>query len=189
MKYLVISTALSGRKSRRASQDFYQLFQAQRPEDEVKFIDLHDKNIQFSDGRNYLDYDGDTLELLTAIMESDGIVFCSPIFQASISAPLKNIFDLLPIHALEGKVVGLILIAGSPRHYLVGETQIKPILSYMYASILSKYVYIHEADFNADGQVSDSIQFRFKDLIDDLKNRVEANQYIQAQQMAFFKQA
>ncbi|WP_212679968.1 NADPH-dependent FMN reductase, partial [Salmonella enterica] len=63
----------------------------------------------FSDGRNYLDYHGDTGELTQATMQSDVLFIGTPIFQASIPASLKNVFDLLPQNGLRQKTVGMLI--------------------------------------------------------------------------------
>lgn len=168
MKVLVLAASMSGNKTVNATKQFYSILTKQYGEEyDIKYINLQEKKMAFSDGRNYLDYEGDTLEVLKEIMAHDVLIFSTPIYQASIPAALKNIFDLLPIRAFERKIVGLIITAGSPRHYLVGETEIKPILNYMYASIVPKYVFIIEDDFRTDGTVNDEIEFRFQDLIED----------------------
>jgi FMN reductase len=73
-----------------------------------------------------LDYEGDTAFVTKKIMEADAIVIGTPIFQASIPATLKNIFDLLPVNAFRDKVVSVLVTAGSSKHYLVPEQQLKP---------------------------------------------------------------
>lgn len=191
MKALIISTSLSGNKTRKASEQFYNHFKAfslDRDGIDINYINLAEKDMVFADGRHYLDYQGDTLDVLQTIMDSNLIIFVTPIYQASIASPLKNLFDLLPIQALNRKVVGLIITAGSARHYLVGETQIIPILHYMYANVLPKYVYITDYDFKADGSVSDDIEFRFQALMEDALLTTEGYQLIwdkQDQQYGF----
>ena len=52
-------------------------------------LDLAEYNVQFSDGRNYLEYEGDTGYVTKTIMEADAMIIGTPIFQASIPATLK----------------------------------------------------------------------------------------------------
>ena len=47
------------------------------------------------------------------------LIIGTPVFQASIPATLKNIFDLLPVNALQEKIVSMLVTAGSPKHYLI----------------------------------------------------------------------
>ena len=169
MKILVLSASMSGNKTSQLTSSFGRLLEEEHGQGrEVQFIDLKNKDMVFSDGRHYLDYSGDTLEVLTAIMQSDVIVIGTPIYQASIPASLKNIFDLLPMNAFERKVIALIVTAGSARHFLVAETHIKPIIHYMQGTLVPKYVYVIDTDFNSDGSGNDEIEFRLQTLLEDV---------------------
>jgi len=133
----------------------------------VTLLDLADFQIQFSDGRNYLDYEGDTKYVAQTVMDADALILGTPIFQASIPATLKNIFDLLPEKAFQDKVVSMVVTAGSAKHFLIPEQQLKPILSYMKAQIVQTYVYIEEKDFFRKAIVNDDILFRLERLVED----------------------
>lgn len=137
------------------------------PESEVTLIDLADYDVQFSDGRDYREYEGDTKYVAETIMEADAIIIGTPIFQASIPATLKNIFDLLPEKAFRDKVVSMIVTAGSPKHFLIVEQQLKPILSYMKAQVVQTYVFIEEKDFYRKEIVNDDTIFRIQRLVED----------------------
>ena len=100
-------------------------------------------------------------------MEADAIIIGTPIFQASIPATLKNIFDLLPVNAFRDKVVSMLVTAGSPKHYLIAEQQLKPILAYMKAQIVQTYVFIEEKDFHRKEIVNDDVLFRIERLVED----------------------
>ena len=137
------------------------------PDVEVTLIDLAEYNVQFSDGRNYLEYEGDTGYVTKTIMEADAIIIGTPIFQASIPATLKNIFDLLPVNAFRDKIVSMLVTAGTPKHYLIAEQQLKPILAYMKAQIVQTYVFIEEKDFHRKEIVNDDVLFRIERLVED----------------------
>ena len=85
-------------------------------------------------------------------------------------------FDLLPKDAFIDKVVGIVTTAGSDKHFLMVESQLKPILNYMKAIIVPKYVFINEAFFLNDKIVSDDIEFRVKQLADDTVDVTEVVQ-------------
>ncbi|MFP3360314.1 NAD(P)H-dependent oxidoreductase, partial [Planococcus sp. SIMBA_143] len=91
-----LSGSKVGSKTRTAMNYTITKLQEKYPEMETELLDLADYDIQFSDGRNYLDYEGDTGYVTKTIMEADAVIIGTPIFQASIPATLKNIFDLLP---------------------------------------------------------------------------------------------
>lgn len=171
-----------GRKTRIATQAIYQLLGELASGHELTYINLQDKCIDMSDGRHFLDYKGDTLELTQAIMESDVIMIGSPIFQASIPGNLKNVFDLLPQNALLGKTVSLVITAGSQKHFLVGEQHLKPILSYMKANLLPNYVFLVDTDFGAERIENDDIQLRLKKLVEDTLLLADTYQMMQSLQ-------
>ncbi|MFD1779571.1 NADPH-dependent FMN reductase [Fredinandcohnia salidurans] len=167
MKVVGISGSIVGSKTRTAMNYLEKEISDNYPEVEWKLIDLADYSIQFSDGRNYLDYEGDTGYVVKTIMEADAIIIGTPIFQASIPATLKNIFDLLPVNAFQDKVVSLFITAGTSKHYLIAEQQLKPILSYMKAQIVQTYVFIEEKDFLRKEIVNDDVLFRITRLVED----------------------
>lgn len=95
-----------------------EILQDKYKEHEVTLLDLAEYKMEFSDGRNYFEYDGDTKYVTETIMAADAIVIGTPTFQASIPATLKNIFDLLPVNAFRDKVVSIVVTAGTSKHYL-----------------------------------------------------------------------
>lgn len=173
MKIVGLSGSIVGSKTRTAMDYTVNKITEKFPDDEVTLIDLADFNIQFSDGRSYLEYEGDTGYVTKAIMLADAIIIGTPIFQASIPGALKNIFDLLPVDALRDKVVSMLVTAGSAKHFLIPEQQLKPMLAYMKAEILQTYVFIEEIDFLRKKIINDDVLFRIERLIDDTVTLVE----------------
>lgn len=167
MKIVGLSGSIVGSKTRTAMDYTVKSITEKYPDAEVTLIDLADYNVQFSDGRNYLEYAGDTGFVTKTIMEADAIIIGTPIFQASIPATLKNIFDLLPVNAFRDKVVSMLVTAGSSKHYLIAEQQLKPILSYMKAQIVQTYVFIEEKDFHRKEIINDDVIFRINRLVED----------------------
>jgi FMN reductase len=167
MKVVALSGSRVGSKTRTAMNYTVQAISDQYPDIEVTLLDLADYDVQFSDGRNYLEYEGDTGYVTKTLMEADAIVIGTPIFQASIPATLKNIFDLLPQNAFRDKVVSILVTAGSAKHYLIAEQQLKPILAYMKAQIVQTYVFIEEADFYRKEITNHDVLFRIQRLVED----------------------
>lgn len=179
MKILVLSASNIGKRTKVATEALFKALHNQFEDEHfLKYINLQDKNIQFSDGRNYLDYKGDTAELTKAIMNSDVIFIGTPIFQASIPASLKNVFDLLPINALQFKTVGMVVTAGSEKHFMIPEIQLKPILSYMKANIVPNYVFLLDTEIIGDEITSDDFHFRIDTLIEDTMVLAETYQEV-----------
>lgn len=167
MNIVGIAGSIVGTKTRTVVEYTLGQIREQYPEAEVTLLDLGDFNIEFSDGRNYTDYEGDTKYVAETIMSADAIIIGTPTFQASIPGTLKNIFDLLPVNAFRDKVVSVIVTAGTAKHYLMVEQQLKPILSYMKAQIVQTYVFVEEQDFHRKEIVNDDVVFRIHRLVED----------------------
>lgn len=167
MKIVAVAGSIMGHRTRTAVDYAVKEIKEHYEEVAVELIDLSEYQMVFSDGRNYLDYEGDTLKVTKALMEADAIMIGTPIFQASIPGTLKNLFDLLPVHAFRDKVVSILVTAGSPKHYLIPEQQLKPILAYMKAQVVQTYVFMEEKDFRRKEIVSDDILFRIQRLVED----------------------
>lgn len=167
MKIVALAGSIVGSKTKTAMVKVVELFKQKYPEHEIILLDLAEYKVVFSDGRNYFDYDGDTNFVTETIMAADALVIGTPTFQASIPATLKNIFDLLPVNAFRDKVVSTVVTAGTPKHYLMVEQQLKPILAYMKAHIVPTYVFIEEKDFLRKEIINDDVLFRLERLVED----------------------
>lgn len=181
MKIVGLSGAIIGHKTQTAMNYLMTALKKQAPQAEMELIDLADIDVRFSDGRNYLDYTGDTGRVAKTLMEADALAIGTPIFQASIPGTLKNIFDLLPVNALAGKVAGAVVTAGSPKHFLVAEQQLLPILTYMKAQVVHPYVFIEEKDFYHGKIKNDDILYRIDRLAEDLVTLTETYAKIRAE--------
>ncbi|MEV9639644.1 NADPH-dependent FMN reductase [Mammaliicoccus sciuri] len=174
MKIVVLAGSIVGSKTKTAMLKTVEILKQNYPQHEVMLIDLAEYTVEFSDGRNYFEYEGDTKYITETIMAADAMIIGTPTFQASIPATLKNIFDLLPVNAFRDKVVSSIVTAGTAKHYLMAEQQLKPILAYMKAHIVPTYVFIEEKDFLRKEIVNDDILFRLERLVEDTVLTVEA---------------
>lgn len=167
MKVVLLSGSKVGTKTRTAMNATEKEVEKQYPDSEITLIDLAEYDVEFSDGRNYMEYEGDTQFVANELMEADTIIVGTPIFQASIPGVLKNVFDLLPEGAFRDKVVSTLVTAGSPKHYLIAEQQLMPILKYMKAEVVQSYVFIEEKDFYRKEIVNDDVFFRIERLVED----------------------
>ncbi|WP_339324897.1 NADPH-dependent FMN reductase [Paenibacillus sp. FSL W8-0194] len=167
MKITVISGSIVGSKTKTAMSKVVEMIENKYSEHEVTLLDLADYKVEFSDGRNFFEYEGDTKYVAETIMGADAIIIGTPVFQASIPGTLKNIFDLLPVNAFRDKVVSMLVTAGTPKHYLMVEQQLKPILAYMKAQIVQTYVFIEEKDFYRKEITNDDVLFRMERLVED----------------------
>ncbi|GEN50313.1 NADPH-dependent FMN reductase [Alkalibacterium pelagium] len=167
MNITLLSGSTIGSKTRTAMNYTKDIIERNYPEHEVTLLDLADFELVFSDGRDFREYKGDTKVVTETIMESDIILIGTPIFQASIPGSLKNVFDLLPQDGLRDKTAGILVTAGSAKHYLIAETQLKPILAYMKAQIVQTYTFMEERDFYRKEIVNEDAVFRIERLVED----------------------
>lgn len=175
MKIVILSGSTVGTKTRTAMDEILHVTEQQYPDAHVTLLDLADYELVFSDGRPYFDYDGDTKHVTETLMTADAIMIGTPVFQAAIPASLKNVFDLLPHEAFRDKVVSMVVTAGTAKHYLMAEQQLKPILAYMKAHIVPGYVFIEEKDFDRKSIVNEDILFRMERLVEDTVMYVDAH--------------
>jgi MsuE subfamily FMN reductase len=117
-------------------------------------ISLDDCWLEFCDGRELSQYRETTREVIDRIVSADALIVASPIYRGSYTGALKNLFDLIPGDALEGKPAGLIATAGSPYHFLAIEQELKPLMGYFRAIVVPRPVFAHDAHFH-DGLLTD----------------------------------
>lgn len=167
MKILGINGSVFGFKTKAA-------LEAMRFSEDVEYeiIDLSQTKLMFADGRDFREYDEITRNVVQKVLDADALVIGTPIFNASIPGALKNLLDLLPINSIKDKTVGAIVTAGSNKHYLVAQYHLFPILEYMKASTIARYVFITDQAYEKSELKDDDIYFRLKALSRDLENNV-----------------
>lgn len=83
------------------------------------------------------------------IAQADGLVAATPIFRASYSGLFKMFFDVLDDEALIDLPVLIGATAGTPRHSLVLDHALRPLLSYSRAVVLPTGVFAATDDFGS----------------------------------------
>lgn len=121
---------------------------------ETELISLSEFDLGFCDGRNPDSYKGDTRTVIDSITAGDAFIIGSPIYRGTYSGAFKNLFDLIPNDALQGKAVGLLATGGSDHHYLAIEHQFKPLFGYFNAYVVPGGVYANNTHFS-DGRLAD----------------------------------
>ncbi|MGJ9457509.1 NADPH-dependent FMN reductase [Oceanobacillus sp. CF4.6] len=170
MKLVGISGALAGDKTSLAVNNVLVAAQLYDRTIQKELIDLREYEIEFSVGAPLADYNDDTRAVVSKILSADFLVFGTPIYQASISGALKNLFDLLPENAFKYKVTGIVATGWSNNHFLVPEYQLKPILSYFKGLIPTGNVYIQNDSFNleSDEIINHTISERIQKLAEEM---------------------
>jgi FAD reductase [NAD(P)H] len=155
MKLLGISGTIIGAKTSIVVQKVLKEVKKHHPNVEIELLDLREYDVQFCDGRNPSTYTGDTKKVLDIIQSADFYIVGTPIFQGSLSGPLKNLFDLINPKDIRNKVMGFVATGGTYQHYLVIENQLKPIAGFFRAFVAPGYVYVNNDHFNKDNEIID----------------------------------
>ncbi|WP_152656445.1 NADPH-dependent FMN reductase [Oceanobacillus sp. CFH 90083] len=170
MKLVGISGALAGDKTSIVVNQI--LVHARRFDASIKteLVDLKDYEIDFFNGAPLADYNDDTWNAVKKIQSADLLVFGTPIYQASISGALKNLFDHLPEYTFKHKVTGMVATGWSDKHFLVMEYHLRSVLSYFKGLMPTGNVFVHNGAFNMDSDeiVDDRVLERLQVLAEEM---------------------
>jgi len=89
-------------------------------------------------------------------VSADALVLGSPVYKGSYGGLFKHFLDLLDPLSLVGKPVLLIATGGGPRHALVVEHQLRPLLGFFEAQTLATGIYASDQDFR-DGTLASEL--------------------------------
>src|SRR5437868_6115521 len=114
---------------------------------------LADTPIEICDGRPLDAYSEATCQAVARIGSAAAVLIGAPVYRASFPGVLKNLLDITPVEALQGKPVGIAAMGGSPHHYLAVDTQLRQVLAWFGALLAPTSVYLTGGDFR-DGQLA-----------------------------------
>lgn len=165
MKLLGISGSIIGSKTSSAVNKVLNAVQSIDPQIEIELLDLKDYNVEFVRGLPLSSYNEDTVKVVEKVITADFFIVGTPIYQASISGVLKNLFDHLPTDVFQSKVTGIITTGGTDKHFLVAEYHLKPILSFLKGIMPVNNVFVHNHHFNKNGEINDQeVMIRIQEL-------------------------
>ena len=169
MKLLGISGTIQGSKTARLVETVLREVEKNHPNVQVQLLDLRHYNLQFCDGRDLSSYNEDTRKVIQTVAQADFYLIGSPIFNASIPAPLKNVFDLMPPSVFRHKVMGFVANGETYQHYLVVENQLKPIAGYLRCYVAPSFVFANSEHFNPNNEICDEdVLKRIRELANEL---------------------
>ena len=97
---------------------------------------------------------------IDAVVAADAIVAVTPTFSASYSGLFKSFFDILEEGALTDSIVLLGATGGSARHSLVLEHALRPLFSYLRASVSPTAVFAASEDWGGVGDAGAALGTR-----------------------------
>ena len=137
---------------------------------ETELVHLGEYDIADADGRQLEAYDGDTAAVLDAIVAADAYIIGTPVYRASYSGVLKNLFDMIPrgmwqadVAPLESAAVGLVATGETPHHYLMIDQELRPMMGFFGACTIGG-TYAHGEHFEDGGLVDTEIRDRLEEL-------------------------
>lgn len=119
---------------------------------EIKLIDLWDYNLVFAGSMEEQEYPEDVFKLRNEVGQANGIILGSPEYHGSISGCLKNALDLMSYEEFEGKIVGLVGVAGGQMGATNALNSMCTISRNLQAWVLPRQVSIPESHKAFDGQ-------------------------------------
>ncbi|WP_031506201.1 FMN reductase [Streptomyces megasporus] len=99
-------------------------------------------------------------EVIEEVTEADGLIAVTPIFTASYSGLFKSFFDVIDNAALRGKPVLIAATGGTPRHSLALEHALRPMFSYLRATVAPTAVYAASEDWGGGDTRHDELSAR-----------------------------
>jgi FMN reductase len=90
-------------------------------------------------------------DAIETVRASDGLVAVTPIFSASYSGLFKSFFDVIEPDALRSLPVLLAATGGTARHSLAIDFAMRPLFSYLHATVASTGVFAATDDWGASG--------------------------------------
>jgi FMN reductase len=128
---------------------------------DTELLHLAEYDIETIDGRPLTAYEGDTAAALDAILDSDAYVLGTPVYKGTYSGALKNLLDAVPRGMwmadeapFENAAFGLVATGATPHHYLVIDTQLRPLMGFFGAHAAGG-AYLHGGQFDDGPVVSD----------------------------------
>lgn len=125
---------------------------------DIEYIELRELAVSLGTVMSTGLYDEQLRRALDTVSGADGLIAATPVFAASYSGLFKMFFDALDKDALTGMPVIVAATAGTARHSLVLEFAMRPLFSYLRATVMPTAVFAATDDFGAeaDGAVMSS---------------------------------
>ncbi len=131
-------------------------------------IDLREIDMPFCDGRKLEEYKNQALETaFKTLSAADGYIIGMPVYNYSISGPLKNFLDLTD-KAMVKKPVGIVCNSGGVRSYLASADLMKCLSFEVESVCIQPTVHTWAGDFEKNVITNERIPQKIEDMIEKL---------------------
>ena len=134
---------------------------------QVSLIDLRDYTLPFAGFRHAPEEFPDVARLSAQLSAAQAILWATPEYHGSYSGVLKNALDLMGFDEFEGKMIGLIGIAGGSTGAINALTHLRSVGRQLHAWVLPQQVSVARVGnaFTSDGKIQDpEIEKRLKEM-------------------------
>ncbi|BCJ57116.1 FMN reductase [Micromonospora endophytica] len=117
-------------------------------------------------------------QVLAQVTGADGLIAVTPIFNASYSGLFKSFFDLVDAETLGNRPVLIGATGGTARHSLALEHAVRPMFTYLRATVLPTAVFAAPEDWSggtAEGALRARIGRAGRELADEILRRPAAS--------------
>lgn len=125
----------------------------------TELLNLHDFKLPFCDGKKPdLEWPAGVRQLREKIRAAHGVILATPQYHGSYSGVLKNALDLMGFEEFEGKMIGLIGVAGGSTGAMDALNSLRAIGRALHAWVIPEQVSISESrhQFNPDETLKDA---------------------------------
>lgn len=171
MSYLIIGASLNpDSKSQLLAEQAQQLFQDHGKE--AQWLDLRKLSLPICDGGSAYG-DPHLPPLSETVVQADGIIIATPIYNYDVNANIKNFLELTG-KSWQEKTVGFICAAGGQGSYMSVMPFANSLMLDFRCLIIPRFVYATSEAF-AEGQLIDeTIKTRLAELVDRMITVTEA---------------
>jgi FMN reductase len=97
---------------------------------------------------------------INVVLQADGLIAVTPIFNASYSGLFKVFFDVLEADSLTDKPVLIAATGGTARHSLALEHAMRPLFAYLRSVVVPTSVFAAPEDWGTNGSEDPSLASR-----------------------------
>ncbi len=113
------------------------------------------------------EYSERTNQTIRLIRESDAYIIGTPVYNNMISSALKNLFEFIEHHEIEGRVAGFIIKGGGSRSLIHVHNQLTGLMNYFRVICNPKAVYATDQDLGEDNRPNENLASRIRELVDE----------------------